>query len=463
MDLWLEFLGYYVTEGGLQRRASFGIPQKRGIKAEKINKCLLHLGKYIGFKLTESKEGEKYIRFQITNTQLVDYLEKDCGKNHLKKRLPLKFNTLSKRQLKIVFNAMMVGDGASDNKSFTSTSKELIDQFHAIAMLIGMSASLHVQYDQGYRGKRVRTYRVCLSNKTSPEMKRKQIKKIPYDGKVFCFSTETGFFVTRRNGKIAIQGNTLRTETTVLAAANPKLGRFDPYASIASQIDLPAALINRFDLIFPIRDIPNREIDTRIASHVLKLQQKPTELQPEIPTDLMRKYISYARKRIKPVLTDQAIEEIKKFYVELRNKGQVGDEGIKPIPISARQLEALVRLAEGSARVRLSKKVTALDSKRSIDLLRHCLMQVGFDYETGEIDIDRITTGISSSQRSKIVTVREIIRELEHKHGKNIPISEIIALAQDRKIEEAQVEESIEKLKREGEIFEPRPGQIARL
>lgn len=256
---------------------------------------------------------------------------------------------------------------------------------------------------------------------------------------------------------------TLRTETTVLAAANPKLGRFDPYAAIATQIDMPPALINRFDLIFPIRDIPNRDTDTKIASHVLKLQQKPSELASEIPTTLFRKYIAYARSRIKPALTDQAIEEIQKFYVELRNKGQQGEEGIKPIPISARQLEALVRLAESSARVRLSKKVTAADAKRSIELLKHCLMQVGFDYETGEIDIDRITTGISSSQRSRIITIRGIIRELEEKLGRNIPIEEIIAAAHDKKIDEAQVEESIERLKREGEIFEPRPGQIARL
>jgi len=462
-DLWLEFLGYHVTEGSLQRRASFGIPQRKGAKAEKIKKCLLSLSKHVGFKLTETKEGERYVRFQITNTQLFDYLEKNCGENHLNKKLPLKFDAFSRKQLEILFNAMMLGDGTSDNKAFTSTSKVLIDQFHTIAVLVGKSASMHLHYDEGYRGNRVRAYRVCLSEKICHEIKRKQVKRIQYKGKVFCFSTKTGFFITRRNGKVAIQGNTLRTETTVLAAANPKLGRFDPYTPIAAQIDLPPALINRFDLIFPIRDIPNREIDSRIASHVLKLQQKPMEMQTEIHSELLRKYISYARTRIKPELTDQAIEEIQKFYVELRNKGQAGDEGIKPIPISARQLEALVRLAEGSARVRLSKKVTSLDAKRSIELLKHCLMQVGFDYETGEIDIDRITTGISSSQRSRIVIIREIIRDLEHKHGKSIPIGEIVAAAQDKKIDESHVEESIERLKREGEIFEPRPGQIARL
>ena len=461
-DLWLEFLGYYVSEGGLQKRATFGIPQKRGEKANKIKKCLLKLSKYVGFTLSESKEG-KYIRFQITNTQLFDYLEQNCGGNFLNKRLNINFSDMSKNQLRILFNAMMVGDGSSDGKSYSSASRELINQFQVIACLIGKSASLHIQYDDNYRGNRVRLYRVCLSERTQPGIKRKQIKKLNYKGNVFCFATKTGFFITRRNGKIAIQGNTLRSETTVLAAANPKLGRFDPYTPIASQIDLPPALINRFDLIFPVRDIPNREKDKLIASHVLKLQQKPSELRSEVPPKLFRKYISYAKNRINPVLTDAAVDEIMNFYVELRNSGSAGEEGIRPIPVSARQLEALVRLAEGSARVRLSKKVTRVDSKRSIRLLKHCLMQVGIDPETGQIDIDRISTGISSSQRSRIVTLREIISSLDKKIGKNIPIEEIIAEAAEKGIDEVHVQEAIEKLKREGEIFEPKSGIISKM
>ncbi|MBI4159227.1 ATP-binding protein [Candidatus Woesearchaeota archaeon] len=257
---------------------------------------------------------------------------------------------------------------------------------------------------------------------------------------------------------------TLTTRTTVLAAANPKLGRFDPYAPIASQINLPPALINRFDLIFPIRDIPNREKDRLIASHVLKLQQKPSELKSEIETELFRKYLTYAKRKIEPVLTDAAIDEILDFYINLRNTNTSGSEQeIKPIPISARQLEALVRLSEGSARVRLSKKVTRVDAKRAIRLLRHCLMQVGIDPETGQFDIDRMSTGISSSQRSRIVVIREIISELDKKLGKNIPIEEIIAEAAEKGIDESHVQESIEKLKREGEIFEPKVGVIGKM
>jgi len=256
---------------------------------------------------------------------------------------------------------------------------------------------------------------------------------------------------------------TLKAETTVLAAANPKLGRFDPYTPIAAQIDLPAALINRFDLIFPIRDLPNREKDEKIASHVLAIQKKPESLKSEISIEMLRKYVSYVKQKVFPKLSQAAIDAIKEFYVELRNKGSAGDNEIKPIPISARQLEALVRLAEGSARIKLRKQVTKEDALRAIKLLKHCLMQVGFDYETGQIDIDRISTGITASQRSKIVIIREIIMNAEGKGVKQMPLEDIISEAAEKGIDEAQVEEVIEKLKREGAVFEPRRGFISKI
>ncbi len=256
---------------------------------------------------------------------------------------------------------------------------------------------------------------------------------------------------------------TLKAETTVLAAANPKFGRFDPYQPIASQIDLPPTLVNRFDLIFPIRDLPNREKDSKIAGHVLSLQQKPEELKTELTNEMLKKYIAYAKQKIFPKLTNEAVDEIKKFYVELRNSGTSTEEEIKPIPISARQLEALVRLAEGSARVRLSNKVKREDAKRAIGILKKCLMQVGFDYETGKIDIDRISTGISAAQRSKIVVIREIINALESKGLKQIPIEEIISLASEKGIEGSKVEEVIEKLKRSGDLFEPKAGYLSKI
>lgn len=256
---------------------------------------------------------------------------------------------------------------------------------------------------------------------------------------------------------------TLMAKTTVLAAANPKLGRFDPYQPIASQIAMPSTLINRFDLIFPIRDLPTREKDEKIASHMLEIQKSPEGLKHEIPLDLFRKYIAYAKQRVQPKLSDSALKEIKEFYVNLRNMETAGEPGMKPIPITARQLEALVRLSEGSARVRLSPSVTKLDAKRAINILKHCLMAVGFDYETQTFDIDRISTGIPASQRSRIIVVREVIDQFITKGIKSIPVEEIVAECIEKGINKDQVEEVIDRLKRDGVIFEPRKNFISRI
>ncbi len=258
--------------------------------------------------------------------------------------------------------------------------------------------------------------------------------------------------------------STLKAETTILAAANPKLGRFDPYVPLGDQINMPPTLISRFDLIFPIRDMPNKERDEKLAEHILSSFRKPEELVPEIDPDVMRKYIAYAKRYCKPKLSKEAVLEIKSYFVNLRSQKAKGDEeGLKPIPISARQLEAMVRLSQASARVRLSDKVEGKDARRAIKIMSYCLQQVGFDKETGELDIDRIVTGISTSQRSRIIVVRDIIREIESKYGNNIPLADVIDAAQAKGLEKSRVEEIIEKMKREGELFEPKYGIIRRM
>ncbi len=253
---------------------------------------------------------------------------------------------------------------------------------------------------------------------------------------------------------------TLRAETTVLAAANPKLGRFNPRESIATQIDLPPTLINRFDLIFPIKDVPDRKRDEEMAQHILKLHKDPMMNAPEIPSDLLRKFIAYARQRANPKITDEALDELKTYYIQMRNQSGSEEDEFRVIPITARQLEALVRLAEASAKVRLSDKVLREDARRAIELIEYCLREVALDVNTGKIDIDQISTGISATQRSKIIVVKEIIGDLEPKFGKGIPTEDLIEEAKGRGISRDEVEEVIEKLKRQGDIFEPRPGVI---
>lgn len=255
---------------------------------------------------------------------------------------------------------------------------------------------------------------------------------------------------------------TLRAETTVLAAANPKFGRFDAFGNIADQIDLPSTLINRFDLIFPIKDLPEKQKDDNMASFILDLHQNPNGQEPQIDTKLLRKYIAYAKQHVKPVLTEGAIEEIKDYYLKMRASGAT-EGAVRSIPISPRQLEGLVRLSEASARIRLSDKVTKEDAKRAVRLLDYCLRQIAFDEETGTIDIDRIATGITATQRSKIVSVKDIIVELENQLGNRIPIEDIIRLATEKGIDESDVDSAIEKLKRSGDVFEPKRGFVSRI
>lgn len=249
---------------------------------------------------------------------------------------------------------------------------------------------------------------------------------------------------------------TLNAQASVLAAANPRMGRFDPYATITEQINLQPTIINRFDLIFTVQDLPNKEKDEKIARHVLEVHRRLVEKETPIDTSLFRKYVAYAKKMCNPALSDEAVEQITEYYVKLRNKKSFNEKELPAVPISARQLEALVRLSEASARIRLGREVTKEDAERAIRLLSYSMSQVGVDPETGELDIDRITSGISQTQRNRITKIKEIIRNLGEKLNNEVPVSEVLKRASEQGIDENKARDLINKMKSNGEIWEPR-------
>ena len=157
------------------------------------------------------------------------------------------------------------------------------------------------------------------------------------------------------------------------------------------------------------------------------------------------------------ILSEDALREIKKFYVELRTSGK--DAETQSIPISARQLEGLVRLAEASARSRLSPVMTEYDAKRAIDLVYYCLSQIGIDPQTGKLDIDRASGNMPASERNVIHQIREIIKELGEQTGNTLIAEEdIMAEAKNRGINSTKADEAIQKLNQKGDIYQPRPG-----
>jgi len=251
---------------------------------------------------------------------------------------------------------------------------------------------------------------------------------------------------------------TLRAETSVLAAGNPKFGRFDPFMPIAQQVDIQPTLLNRFDVIFMLRDLPDKSRDDAIASHMLT-EHQTSIAKGSIEPELFRKYVAYSKQKVTPSLSNEAIKEIKDFYVSLRNAPTIEESASKPIPITARQITAMIRLAEASAKTRLSKIVEKQDAERSINILKYYLMQAGYDYETKTFDIDKITSGITASRRGKIIEVKTALIELQDKVGKQIPVEELEKHLEG-KVNKQDLDDSLEKLSISGDIFSPKKGYV---
>jgi len=258
---------------------------------------------------------------------------------------------------------------------------------------------------------------------------------------------------------------TLNARCPVLAAANPKFGRFTPDRTISEQIDLPPTLLSRFDVIYSIQDKPDSERDRILANRILLSHQEGesrsgvvlTELPAAIgnvpfPPDFLRKYVSWAKRHIRPVLANDALTVIEDFYVRVRKSGE---EPNAPVPITARQLEALVRLSEASARARLSDVVTVADAERATRIVEGFLRRVAT--AEGKLDIDTVAVGMSHSQRERAELLMSIMRELQQKNG-SFTLEEVKANAERQGIPPGRADALFFSYRNQGELMETRPG-----
>jgi replicative DNA helicase Mcm len=251
---------------------------------------------------------------------------------------------------------------------------------------------------------------------------------------------------------------TLNARAAVLAAANPSLGRYEPHRNVSENINLPVTILSRFDLIFIIKDQPEPDYDSRMSEHILALHRSKTspETAPFTP-EFLRKYISFA-KRISPVLTPEAVTELRDFYLKMRSKG--GEEAA--VAITPRQLEALVRISEARARAFLRENVTVEDAKSAIRIMTVSLSDVGVDVKTGAMDIDVIMTGKPRSLRDSFQRVIETVAEMERETGTVEETVLIAALVDKEKMEEREARRLIGQLIKEGILYSPKPGRLKR-
>ncbi|CAD5235004.1 unnamed protein product [Bursaphelenchus xylophilus] len=207
----------------------------------------------------------------------------------------------------------------------------------------------------------------------------------------------------------------LNARCSVLAAANPVYGRYDLFKSPMANIGMQDSLLSRFDLIFVMLDEHDIEKDTRVASNVLKLHryrapgepdgavlsiqqaaESLTTFEPEaedhtvdiyeknrgwtavnevdkiLTTSFLRKYIHMA-KSIKPQLTEQASSYISECYTELRSYENEGED--RTMPITARQLETMIRLSIALTKARLGTKVEKSDAEKAFNLLHFAMFK----------------------------------------------------------------------------------------
>jgi len=228
-----------------------------------------------------------------------------------------------------------------------------------------------------------------------------------------------------------------------------------------------------------VTDSPDPDHDSRLAKHIIKTNyagdqhtaRGAGELGVHAGTgrggdtggragndaELLRKYIAHAKRSCYPTMTEEAKDLIEEFYVNLRSKGADEDA---PVPVTARKLEAMVRLAEASARVRLSDTVERIDADRATDIVESCLKDIGVDPETGQFDADVVETGTSKSQRDRIKNIKGLIADIEEEYQEGAPVEEVLDRAGEIGMDPGKAEREIEKLRTKGEVYEPQQGHL---
>src|SRR3989449_1229574 len=250
---------------------------------------------------------------------------------------------------------------------------------------------------------------------------------------------------------------TLNARTSILSAANPMYGKYDPYKNITENVNLPVPLLTRFDLIFIVRDTPEKERDNLIASHILEIHRDAEHAaKPAIDIDLFSKYLAFS-KQIEPRLTIEAIDIIRSYYMKMRN---VDSEGM--ITVTPRQLEGLIRLSTARARSLLRDKVESEDAERAIYLVQRMLETAGVDVNTGKVDLG-VLHGKPHSEVSKLKMFIEIFNALSGQDRNDVEENNFInELIKTGKFTQDEARTFIKKAMQNGQIYERRSGFYAK-
>ncbi|CDP06703.1 unnamed protein product [Coffea canephora] len=280
----------------------------------------------------------------------------------------------------------------------------------------------------------------------------------------------------------------LSARTSVLAAANPAGGHYNRAKTVNENLKMNAALLSRFDLVFILLDKPDELLDKRLSEHImslhtgngqnspaakrlctasqrikcinltlrshslaarLRLDPKDSDFVP-LPGPLLRKYIAYAKTYIFPRMTRPAAEILQRFYLQLRDHNTSADG----TPITARQLESLVRLAEARARVDLRDEITVQDAMDVVEIMKESLYDKYVD-EHGLVDFGR--SGGMSQQKEAKRFLSALNKQSELQQKDCFTISELYSLADRIALRVPDIDTFVENLNSVGYLLKKGP------
>jgi replicative DNA helicase Mcm len=353
------------------------------------------------------------------------------------------------------FSILIIGDPSTGKTTLLMYVARLVPRAHYSSAVSSSGKGLTVLIGKDENGvMELRVGAVVLANGSIVCID--EIEKMRADDRVSMHECmETGKCTVNKGGF----NTELNAHTGTLAAGNPTLGRYDPFKNVTENINLPVTLLSRFDLIFIIRDMPDPESDGKIVDRLLAAHRGMPLVEEGhdfYEHEFLRKYIIYAR-RLKPKLTDEAAKQIKEFYLEIRKKSDNEDS---PFTLATRQGQALIRLAAARAKLHLREEITKEDVVTVWALMTQSLQESGMDTETGKMDIDTIMTGTPTSARSKMELILSTVAKLEKENDVADEL-EVYKRLQPQ-LTEYEVRDALQKLTRDGVLFNPKPGYIKR-
>lgn len=269
-------------------------------------------------------------------------------------------------------------------------------------------------------------------------------------------SMEEGTITVNKGGINAV----LNAQTSIVSIANPIGGHYDPYKNLVDNVKIPVPLLTRFDLIFILKDLPEKERDTKIVKHIGKIFSRTSkgdndpQLQQEL--DFLKKHFKYIHTILPPTedITEQVTALMDSYYPQLRQSGV----DTNTTTITPRQVYGLYTLAVARSRLMLRTKVQKEDMERAIAIMTEVMGGAGIDVATGKVDMG-IMYKTPLKKLSDKLKIMEVINSLTKGGSEAVSRAEIVdSLVKDGGVSEFKAEELFRRLHDDGGLLEPKAG-----